>query len=143
MTSSALHCLALAISSVLESSLGGRAACPGETVVFECQVKQAGRLTWRIAPPANNTILLDLSKHGSFTGQDISGLYSAIVTNYSRNPQVQFLGDISSNLSVVASPESVRGLKMITCSDGITAPIPSLLLVLASESRLLSINSYF
>ena len=124
---------------MLESSLGERqAACAGEGVVFTCVVTGSGRLTWTIKPPQSNSIVFNLQDMNVRVGTrklDSTGYFNAVVTNYSRDPNFTFLGDITSNLLVNASPESVLSVRNLTCSDGISTTVPSLLLTMAGLLR--------
>ena len=123
---------------MLESSLGGRrAACAGEEVVFTCEITGSGMLKWTIEPPQSNCILftlLDMNVRVGTKKLDSSRKFSAVVANYSRNPNVTFLGDITSNLLVTVSPESVVSGKNVSCSDSIS-PVPSLPLTIAGLLR--------
>ena len=124
---------------MLESSLGARqAACAGEEVVFRCEITGSGRLTWKIEPPQDNSILfnlLDMNLRVGTRRHDSTGYFNAVVTNYSRKPNFTFLGDITANSSVIVSPESVVSGKNISCSDGINLNVPSLLLTMAGLLR--------
>ena len=124
---------------MLESSLGERqAACAGEKVVFTCAITGSGRLVWTIQPPQSNSIIFNLQDRNVRVGtskRDATGYFNAVVTNYSRNPNYTFLGDITSNLLVIASPESVVSGRNLTCIDGISATVPSLSLTMAGLLR--------
>ena len=70
------------------------------------------------------------------TKLDSTGYFNAVVADYSRNPTFTFLGNITSNLSVIVYPESVVSGKNISCDDGITnTSVPSLLLTMAGLLR--------
>ena len=126
-------------STALESTLGTRqAACAGEEVVFTCEITGSGRLTWTIEPPQDNSILfklLDTNMGVNTRKHDSTGYFNAVVTNYSRDPNFTFLGNITSRLLVIVSPKSVASGKNITCSDGISLTVPSLFLTMAGLLR--------
>ena len=115
-----------------------QAACAGEEVVFTCTITGSGLLKWTIEPPQSNSILfhlLDMNVRVGTTKHDATGYFNAVVTNYSRNPNHTFLGDITSNLLAIASPESVVSGRNLTCSDGVYTRVPSLSLTMAGLLR--------
>ena len=124
---------------MLESSLGERqAACAGEEVVFTCEITGTGRLTWTITPPSNNFITLGIVEHNMdirTSGQDLTGYFIATVISFSRYSSISFLANVTSNLSVIASPGSVASEKRIFCNDGISEEPPSLFLTMAGLLR--------
>ena len=113
--------------------------CPGEEVKITCVVVGAGELIWRIEPPEDSISFSLNELH--LSGQDSIGFFSAVVTNYSRDPDISFLGNLTSELVVVASSQSVgREGKVIMCDDGLSSELPTIRLTLAG--RVLMIIMY-
>ena len=100
---------------------GRTAACNGERVVFTCSVLSGtGILQWAVESYheiGHNPIFFTVSDHqvGGVL-HDLSTLFNATLTQRFPDPTYPFLGNLTSELSVM----SVSGLdnKSIQCSDG-------------------------
>ena len=97
--------------------------CEGEIVVFTCEVTGPGILKWGIDPYVDivhNPIRFRLRDEYVTVGYAINGtngLYNATVTNVSRDPYHGGLGNITSELHIVA----VSGQRIeVQCDDGTT-----------------------
>ena len=105
---------------VITSSLANRSACVGEDVTLTCAVPGTGRLTWVIGS-SDNTILFNLADDSSLITQtDSTGQFTASLTNYSRDQQYSFLGDLTSTLHTQVNPSLTDYPITILCYNGIS-----------------------
>ncbi|CAI8000707.1 hypothetical protein GBAR_LOCUS3012 [Geodia barretti] len=105
---------------VITSSLVDGSACVGEDVTLTCSVLGTGRLTWVIGSN-DNTILFNLADYSSLTTQtDSTGQFTASLTNYSRDQQYSFLGDLTSTLHTQVNPSLTDYPIKILCFNGIS-----------------------
>ena len=104
----------------IASSLAGKSACVGEDVTLTCVVLSTGRLTWVIGS-SDNTILFNLADDLSLTTQtDSTGQFTSSLTNYSRDQQYSFLGDLTSTLHTRVNPSLTDYPIKILCYNGIS-----------------------
>ena len=105
---------------VIISSLADKSSCVGEDVTLTCAVPGTGRLTWVIGS-SDNTILFNLADDSSLTTQtDSTGQFTASLTNYSRDQQYSFLGDLTSTLHTRVNPSLTDYPIKILCYNGIS-----------------------
>ncbi|CAI8025872.1 hypothetical protein GBAR_LOCUS14918, partial [Geodia barretti] len=101
-------------------SFKARSSCVGEDVTLTCAVPGTGRLTWVIGS-SDNTILFNLADDSSLTTQtDSTGQFTASLTNYSRDQQYSFLGDLTSTLHTRVNPSLTDYPIKILCYNGIS-----------------------
>ena len=107
---------------VISSNLTGRAACVGEDVTLTCEVFGTGRLAWVIGSD-DNTIRFSLDDSPVYLGatmNDSTGQFSASLTNYTRDEQHNFLGNLTSELQTKIDPSLSEYPIRIFCRDGLT-----------------------
>ena len=107
---------------VIISSLADGSACVGEDVTLTCAqyIPGTGRLTWVIGS-SENTILFNLADDSSLTTQtDPTGQFTASLTNYSRDQQYSFLGDLTSTFHTRVNPSLTDYPIKILCYNGIS-----------------------
>ena len=97
--------------------------CEGEIVTFTCEVRGAGILKWGIDPYVDivhNPIHFRLHDGNVRVGYKVTstnGLYNTTVTSVSRDPYHGGLGNLTSELHVLA----VLGQRIeVLCDDGTT-----------------------
>ena len=107
---------------VISFSLTGRAACVGEDVTLTCEVFGTGRLAWVIGSDDNTIrfILDDSPVYLGATMNDSTGQFSASLTNYTRDEQHNFLGNLTSELQTKIDPSLSEYPIRIFCHDGLT-----------------------
>lgn len=96
--------------------------CAGEIVIFTCEVRGVGILKWGINPyvdidhdPIRFRLRDNVNVGHKVFGTD--GLYNATVTSVSHDPTIPTLGNLTSELSVLA----VLGQRIrVLCEDGVT-----------------------
>ena len=103
---------------VISSNLTGRAACVGEDVTLTCEVFGTGRLTLVIGSD-DNTIIFIPDDSPVYLGATMRQ-FSASLTNYTRDEQHNFLGNLTSELQTKIDPSLSEYPIRIFCHDGLT-----------------------
>ena len=110
-----------------------QSVCPGEEVIFTCDVIGSGRLTWTI-----NYTKVIFSVRNSTNETEMTEYFQATLTNTTQDMNYSFLGNLSSELLVIASSNWIVNKIVIQCNDGITEQKPpSFELTLAGETIIL------
>ena len=92
------------------------AACPEEVVTFQCTVVQGASLEWIIQPFIVESDPITFLSIDSVGYQVVRGEFHATLTNVTQNRNNRILADMTSKISVIASPESLDGA-MVECFD--------------------------
>ena len=121
----------------LISSIGDnhyQSVCSGENITFICDVIISGILAWAI----NDTEIFEFSLEINDTEINTemhTKYFQATLTNSTRDKNHFFLGNLSSELLVIASSNWIVNTTTIRCDDGLTMKEeqPSFHLVLAGK----------
>jgi len=92
------------------------AACPEELVTFKCTVIQGATLEWIIQPFIVENDPITFLSIDSAGYQVVRGVFHATLTNVTQNPDNMILADMTSKITVIASPDSLNGA-MVECFD--------------------------
>ena len=106
-----VHCLVCAATVVLDSSVGMRQACSGETVTYTCTVTQGFLLEWVVEPflPFSSRIQLR-STDTIMTRMDCSGVAAVRCEDF----------DFVATLIATANPTDVSGTTLADMTSTLT-----------------------
>ena len=114
--------MCLILTALASNAERRQSICEGEVVVFTCEVWGSGVLRWGINPYVDidhNPIRFRLRDNLAvgYTVKGTGGLYNATVLYVSVDPMNTLLGDITSELRILA----VSGQRVeVQCDDGIS-----------------------
>ena len=91
-------------------------ACPEEVVTFQCTVVQGASLEWIIQPFIDEQDPITFLSIDSIGYQVVRGEFHATLTNVTRNPNIGILADMTSKITVIASPMRLNGA-VVECFD--------------------------
>ena len=120
----------------LTSSIGDshyQSVCSGENITFACDVIGNGILIWAINDA--DTFAFSLANDPEIDIEMHSEYFQAKLTNLTRDMNHFILGNLSSELLVIASSNWIANMTTIRCDDGIAMKQeqPSFDLVLAGK----------